>query len=72
MDKERLKSLLMELRDIYQDKLEDASSMWKSEYCCSQGESDIRDMEDREDLLYFSELLGEIYNNYIEDKERGV
>lgn len=65
MDEERLKSLLMELRDMYQSKLEEASSMWKSEYCCSQKEEDIRDIEDKEDLLYFSELLGELYNSHI-------
>lgn len=55
-----IKSLLNEIYDAYEGKTEEASSMWKSEYCYSQKEKDNRDIEDKEDLKYFKGLLQKI------------
>ena len=49
--------ILNEIYDAYKGKIEEASSMWKSEYCYSQEEEDKRDIEDKEDLKYFKGLL---------------
>jgi hypothetical protein len=46
-----------ELYDLYKYALEDASSMWLSEYCCSAKEGENRRKSDEEDLKYFKELL---------------
>jgi len=51
---------LNEIYDAYKGKVEEASSMWKSEYCYSQVEENRRDVEDKEDLKYFKELLQDI------------
>lgn len=50
-------NILNEIYDAYKEKVKEASSMWKSEYCYSQKEEDDRDKEDIEDLRYFKELL---------------
>ena len=55
-----IKHLLNEIYDAYKGRVEEASSMWKSEYCYSQREEDQRDIEDKEDLKYFKELLQQI------------
>ena len=52
--------ILNEIYDAYKGKIEEASSMWKSNYCCSQKEKDNRDREDTEDLKYFKELIDKI------------
>ena len=46
-----------ELYDLYKYALEDASSMWLSEYCCSAKERKNREKADEEDLKHFEELL---------------
>lgn len=57
-------NVLNEIYDAYKGCLEDASSMWKSEYCCSAKEKERRDIEDKEDLKYFASLLQKIDNNF--------
>ena len=52
--------ILNEIYDTYKGAVEEASSMWKSEYCYSQKEENERDIEDEEDLKYFKELLNQI------------
>ena len=52
-------SLLNEIYDAYKSKVEEATSIWKSECCCISEDED-RDIEDKEDLRYFKELLQEI------------
>lgn len=64
-------NILNEIYDAYKGCLEDASSMWKSEYCCSAEEEERRDMEDKEDLKYFESLLQKIDNN-ISNKEEKI
>lgn len=49
--------VVKELYDLYKYALEDASSMWLSEYCCSAKERENRKKSDEEDLKYFKELL---------------
>ena len=46
-----------ELYDLYKYALEDASSMWLSEYCCTVKERENREKADEEDLKHFEELL---------------
>ena len=55
-----INNILNEIYDAYKGSVEEASSMWKSEYCCSQEEENKRDIEDEEDLEYFQELLQQI------------
>jgi hypothetical protein len=50
-----------ELYDLYKYALEDASSMWLSEYCCSVKEEEDRKKSDEEDLKYFKELLQKLW-----------
>lgn len=57
-------NVLNEIYDAYKGCLEEASSMWKSEYCCSVKEAEHRDEEDKEDLKYFESLLQKIDNNW--------
>lgn len=64
-------NILNEIYDAYKGCLEYASSMWKSEYCCSTEEEKCRDMEDKEDLKYFKSLLQKIDNN-ISNKEEKI
>ena len=56
--------VLNQIYDEYKNILEDASSMWKSEYCYSQEEENQRDNEDKEALKYFEELLQNIDPNW--------
>lgn len=59
-----LDQLLHEIYDGYKGKVEEATSMWKSEYSCSISDDENRDIEDKEDLLYFEGLLREIKKLY--------
>lgn len=52
--------ILNEIYDAYKGKVEEATSLWKSEYSFSQQEDEDRDIEDKEDLRYFKELLQKI------------
>ena len=54
-----INSLLNEIYDAYKSKVEEATSIWKSECCCISEDED-RDIEDKEDLRYFKELLQKI------------
>ena len=56
--------LLNQIYDAYKDKVEEATSIWKSECCCISEDED-RDIEDKKDLLHFEELLREINNDFI-------
>lgn len=51
--------ILNEIYDVYKSKVEEATSIWKSECCCISEDED-RDIEDKEDLRYFKELLQKI------------
>lgn len=64
-------NVLNEIYDAYKGCKEEASSMWKSEYCCSAKEAKQRDIEDEEDLKYFQSLLQKIDNN-ISNKEEKI
>lgn len=59
---------LNEIYDAYKGKVEESSSMWKSNYCCSQEEENKRNIEDKEDLKYFKELLQNIKRRLNNDK----
>lgn len=59
---------LNKIYDAYKGKVEEASSMWKSDYCCSREEENERDIEDKEDLKYFKELLQNIKRRLNNDK----
>lgn len=63
-------NILNEIYDAYKGYKEDASSMWKSEYCCSAKEAKQRDIEDEEDLKYFLSLLQKIDNNISNKEDR--
>ena len=63
-------NILNEIYDAYKGCKEDASSMWKSEYCCSAKEAKQRDIEDEEDLKYFLSLLQKIDNNISNKEDR--
>lgn len=54
-----LDQLLHEIYDAYKEKVEEATSIWKSE-CCYISDDENREIEDKEDLLYFEGLLQEI------------
>lgn len=60
--------VLNEIYDAYKGAVEESSSMWKSEYCCSTKEAKQRDIEDKEDLKYFELLLQKINNNFHGEK----
>ena len=57
-------NVLNEIYDAYKGAIEEATSIWKSEYCCSVKEAKQRDIEDKEDLKYFESLLQKIDNNW--------
>ena len=59
--------VLNEIYDMYKTKLEEATSIWKSEYSCSISEDRDRDRDDKEDLMYFKELLQKV-NSALEKK----
>jgi len=61
-------TLLNQLYEAYQSKLEEATSIWKSECCCISEDED-RDKEDQKELEYFKELLKEIDDNFVLKKE---
>ena len=61
-------TLLNQIYEAYQSKLEEATSIWKSECCCISEDED-RDKEDQEELEYFKELLKEIDDNFVLKKE---
>ena len=54
-----INSLLNEIYDAYKSKVEEATSIWKSECCCISEDED-RDIEDEEDLKYFKGLLQKV------------
>lgn len=64
-------NVLNEIYDAYRGAIEEATSIWKSEYCCSTKEAKQRDIEDEEDLKYFESLLQKIDNN-ISNKEEKI
>ena len=51
-----MNEILDELYTLYKQKVEEATSIWKSECCCISEDED-RDKEDNEDLKYFNSLL---------------
>lgn len=61
----RFNNLINEIYDAYEGKVEEATSIWKSECCCISEDED-RDVEDAEDLKYFRELLTNLQNLYEE------
>ena len=58
--------IINELYDLYKYTLEDASSMWLSEYCNTAEEEENRKKSDEEDLKYFKKLLQNINPNWEE------
>ena len=56
-------NVLNEIYDAYKIKLEEATSIWKSECFCISEDED-RDKEDKEELKYFESLLQKINNNW--------
>lgn len=63
-----MNSILNKIYNLYKDKVNYCSSMWKSEYSCSREEDEDRDLYDKEDLKYFEELLRQIDNNFTIEK----
>lgn len=61
----KINQLLNEIYNAYKDKVEDASDLWKSDFSCSREQDIERDKSDKEDLLYFEELLRKIDNDFI-------
>lgn len=59
-----MKNILNEIYILYEQALDEASAMWKSEYCYSKEEEDKRDKDDQEQLEYFKILLQNINNLY--------
>ena len=53
-------NVLNEIYDAYKIKLEEATSIWKSECCCISEDKD----RDKEELKYFESLLQKINNNW--------
>ena len=53
-------NVLNEIYDAYKIKLEEATSIWKSECCCISEDED----RDKEELKYFESLLQKINNNW--------
>lgn len=45
--------MFKELIDLYTDAIEEAHSMWMSNYCCSQEEAKEREEEDKEKIKEF-------------------
>ena len=56
-------NILNEIYNAYKIKLEEATSIWKSECCCISEDED-RDKEDKEELKYFEMLLQKINDNF--------
>ena len=57
---DRLEEILNEIYDAYEYAVNDASSLWISEFSCSNKETENRQEADKEDLFYFQTLLAEI------------
>lgn len=55
-----MNEVIDELYELYKQKVEEATDMFKSEWSCSQEDDDERDKEDLEDLKYFNSLLKKI------------
>ncbi len=51
-----MNEVIDELYELYKEKVEEATSIWKSECCCISEDED-RDKEDKEELEYFKSLL---------------
>lgn len=49
-----------ELTNLYIDAIEEAHSMWMSNYCCSREEAKEREEEDKEKIKEFVKLLKDI------------
>lgn len=60
-----LNNILNEIYNEYKNVIEENSSMWKSEFCCSKKEAVQRDAEDKILLKHFEELLQDIRKEYI-------
>ena len=60
-----LNDILNEIYNEYKSAIEENSSMWKSEFCCSKKEAIQRDTEDEILLKHFTELLQDIRKEYI-------
>lgn len=58
-------NILDEIYNEYKSVIEENSSMWKSEFCCSKKEAIQRDVEDESLLKHFEELLQNIRKEYI-------
>ena len=52
-----MNEIIDELYELYKQKVEEATDMFKSEWSCSQKDDEERDKEDNEDLKYFNSLL---------------
>lgn len=51
-----------EIIELYKEAIDDAQSMWLSEYCCTKEEEDNRIKEDKESIEHFIALLNEESN----------
>ena len=60
-----LNDILNEIYNEYKSVIEENSSMWKSEFCCSKKEAIRRDAEDEILLKHFAELLQDIRKDFI-------
>lgn len=60
-----LNDILNEIYNEYKSVIEENSSMWKSEFCCSKKEAVQRDIADELLLKHFAELLQDIRKEYI-------
>ena len=60
-----LNDILNEIYNEYKSVIEENSSMWKSEFCCSKKEAVQRDVEDEILLKHFAELLQDIRKDFI-------
>jgi len=56
--------VLNEIYDAYKGAIEEASSIWISEFSYNKEDEERRNIEDKEDLKYFESLLQKINNNF--------
>ena len=59
-----MEEILNKIYDEYKESIKIYSSLWKSEYSCSDEENDERDIMDVEQLEYFISLLQQIEPNF--------
>lgn len=52
--------IIEELYELYKEKVEEATDMFKSEWSYSQKMDEDRDKEDKEELEYFESLLNKL------------